>query len=139
MDVKEEIQAAQKTIEIAEKLEALTKKEGWKEYVRLLDQLLQQEMQALAGIKLDHSYYKKIGFLQMMFYVRELPTLVKDKKIREYLLHQGRAKACDVAMGLHNLFRKQKMVAMQKIKQIVSTQSAEHQKIKHGEEVFKQS
>jgi hypothetical protein len=139
MNSEDEIKSAQKVIEIAERLEALTKKEGWQDYVQLIDQVLQQEMQSLAGQALDNSYYKKIGFLQMLGYIKELPTLVKDKKVREYLLHQGRAKACDVAMGLPALYRKHKMIALQKLQQMLSGQVSEASKEQFHKEVFKQS
>lgn len=142
MNSEAELQGAQKVVEIAEKLESLTRKDGWKEYQHLIDQLLEQEIQALVGVELNNDYYKRIGFLQMLNYIKEIPTVVKDKKIREYLLHQGRVKALTVAKGgLIAHYRKQKTIAMQKIKSILGapTPLKEHQgKVEHAESVYKE-
>jgi hypothetical protein len=137
MEQDQQLRSAQKIVEIAEKLEALTKKDGWKEYQQLIDDLITQEFAGLSGQKLDHQYYQKIGFLQMMQFIREIPNVVKDKKVREYLLHQGRMKALQVAKGgLLGHYRKQKAMAIQKIRQIMGMQNTEINKDAHSEQVY---
>jgi len=63
---------------------------GWKYLVEAVVGVLEREKEGLANQKLDDSYYKKIGFLQFMNYCKEIPNVIKDKKIRNYLLTQGR-------------------------------------------------
>lgn len=139
METQDEIQAAQRTVEFVEKLEALTKKEGWKEFQWIIQQLLDQESMALVGQELDQQYYRKIGFLQMMRYVKELPTVVKDKRVREYLLHQGRAKALQTAQsGLFRHYKAQKAMAIQKLRQIMGQKSVEANKDKHAERIYRE-
>jgi len=74
----------------AEVIERLIDSEGWKLVVELIDKLIAKEAEGLAGQNIDANYYKKIGFLQSIVYFKELPGIVKDKKVREFILHQGR-------------------------------------------------
>lgn len=140
MDVRQEARQAEKAIEIAEKLEALQKSEGWKLYIELLDTLILNEEKALRGQVLTKKYYKRIGMIQMLRYIREIPGIVKDKKIVEYLLHQGRAQAVEgVKSGVFNHYRKMKQIAIQKLKQLAGSQTDVNAvKRQHGEDVFKQ-
>lgn len=139
MDNQTEIKAAHKAVEVAEKIEALMKMQGWKEYIGVIDRLLTQEMKALRGQKMDHLYYKRIGFLQMMYFIKAIPDLVKEKKVREYLLHQGRAKALETVKDeIPGLFKKQKSLAIQKIKQMMTGIDLDQYKEQHGQQVFEE-
>lgn len=74
----------------AEVIQSLVNHEGWKLLTDLIDKVIAKEVEGLAGQDLDPKYYKKIGFLQSIVYFQALPNIIKDKKIREYLLMQGR-------------------------------------------------
>lgn len=89
-----------KSIEKAQHIEELVKHPGWADLMELINTLMEQERNALAGQKLDNSYYKKIGFLQMTKYFQALPTLIADEGVREYLLHQGRLMALELLQKL---------------------------------------
>ena len=84
-------QDIKKQLEEAAQIEELVNHPGWKILGQIIESFLQREIQALTGQPLDNHYYKKIGFLQMYKFCKEIPGVVKDPEIRDYLLHQGRA------------------------------------------------
>jgi len=137
MEAKDEVYMAQQVVEIAEKLEALQKTEAWKMYMKVLDNLLAAEEKALRGQVLTKKYYKRIGFIQMMKYIKEIPGIVKDKKVAEYLLHQGRAKAVEcVGSSIFEAYKKRKQLAVQKLGQMLDPKASERVKRQHGEDVY---
>lgn len=139
MNQEEIIRNAEKVIEKSERIEALTRSEGWKDYIELLDVLLNQEITALAGQKLDGDYYKKIGFLQYTAFIKAIPTIIKDKSVREYLLHQGFAKAIEVARGVPFIYNKKKSMAQQQLQQILGNAgNAEELKKTFTQDVYNQ-
>lgn len=74
-------------------IKELTSSQGWKYLMELCDKILQNEKDSLVGQKLDGGYYEKIGFIQGFNYTSNiLPGLVENKKVMEYIMHQGRAK-----------------------------------------------
>jgi len=111
---------AEVTIAKAERIEALTKYEGWKDLMSMLDVLIYQEVRALAGQKLDSDYYKKIGFLQATFFIKEIQSIIANKTSREYLLHQGRAKSFEFFKGLPKFFQAQKRTAIDQLEKIIN-------------------
>jgi hypothetical protein len=93
----------------------------------------------LSGQKLDNDYYKKIGFLQYTAFIKAIPTLIKDAKVREYLLHQGFAKAVEVARTLPFLYSKKKAMAQQQLRQILGNMgNAEELKKQFTQDVYNQ-
>lgn len=63
---------------------------GWKHLVEIVESICNREREALSGQPLDNSYYKRIGFIQMYKYCSEIPGVLKDKAVRNYLLSQGK-------------------------------------------------
>ncbi len=134
------LRANQRTIEKAERLEALAKKDGWKDFVEVVDQLIQAETIALAGQKLDESYYKKIGFLQYLLAIKEIPSIIKDKETREYLLHQGRLLGAQTIKQVPFLFNKRKKMAIEQLKTIMANpQDNDELKQKFNQQVYQNS
>lgn len=130
---------AERIIEKADRLLALTKKEGWNDFVEILDILLSQEIRGLAGQDIDKSYYRKIGFLKMTAFIRALPGILQDKKVCEFLTHQGQAKAIETIKGIPFLYQKQKKVALDQLQQILGGANLENLRKATAEETFKQS
>ncbi len=112
---------ADKVIQKAERIERLTKMEGWNDFMEVLDTILRQEIAALAGIELGNGYYKKIGFLQETAFIKAIPDLIKDAKVRDYLLHQGRAKAIETIRNIPFLYQKQKRMALDQLQQVLGS------------------
>lgn len=83
--------ADKEIIEKAAIIEDMVNHPGWKLLGEMIEGVLQREVQALTGQKLDDMYYRKIGFLQMYKFCKEIPDVIKDKSVRKFLLHQGRA------------------------------------------------
>lgn len=93
MSEQEEVQ--KKIVEKALAIKEMTSHPGWAYLMDACQGLINQEMRALTNQTLDNSYYKKIGFIQMYKYCKEIPSVIKDKEIRDYLLHQGRCLGAD--------------------------------------------
>lgn len=130
---------AEKAIEKAEKLESLTKHPAWPVYVELLDDLLKKELEALAGVKLDENYLRKIGFVQETAFIRAIPKLIKDKDTRNFLLTQGRAKAIETMKTLPFLYRKYKKAAEEQLQQILNPVNLEQGKEEFHKSTFERS
>jgi hypothetical protein len=130
--------SAEKIIEKAERIERLTQYPEWKDFAEVLDELFTKEMQALMGIKLDNDYYRRIGFNQAVKYIQELPSVVKDKSMRELLLHQGKASGFNMVRTIKNLMRKQKTIELQRLKQILTGVNLQEQK-DFNEDVYRRS
>src|SRR5258708_3029835 len=131
--------SAEAAIEKAEQLQSLTQHPAWKVYVGLLDQLLQKELAALAGQVLDHNYYRKIGFVQETAFIRSIPTLIKNREIREFLLGQGRAKAIETMKGLPFIYSKYKQAAKEQLLKILNPENLEAGKEQFHEDTFHNS
>ena len=80
----------QDALQKAQEIEQLVNSPGWKHLMSLIDHLVTKETAALATGELDDKYLKKIGFVQSVVYFQALPTILKDKKMRDYILTQGR-------------------------------------------------
>jgi len=92
------------TLAKAAAIEEMVKSEGWKILIEFINRLYEQEVRALSGQVLEHKYYKKIGFAQVLKYLQSIEGVVKDKKVREYLEHQGRALALDTFRRMPQYF-----------------------------------
>lgn len=128
--------SAEKLMDKVDKINKLTQFEGWKVLIEFLDQLMAQEMSALRGQKLDDLYYKRIGFLQYLLAIREIPGVLKDKKVQQYLLHQGRSKAIEVFKNIPSIFNKQRQVALKQIEEVMKNIDTEASKKTFTEEVY---
>ncbi len=128
--------SAEKLMDKVDKINKLTQMEGWKVLIEFLDQLMAQEMSALRGQKLDDLYYKRIGFLQYLLAIREIPGVLKDKSVQQYLLHQGRSKAIEVVKNIPGIFNKQRQVALKQIEEVMKNIDAEAGKKTFTEEVY---
>lgn len=81
---------ARESLRKAEIVEDLVKHPGWQIVQEVVSKLMTSEISHLSGQKLDSSYYKKIGFLQSLNYLKAIDSVIKDKEVREFLLSQGR-------------------------------------------------
>lgn len=100
----EQERLAHESIARAEAMEELVKTQGWKYLMEVVQSLMAKEVGALGGQPIEASYYRRIGFVQMLKFICEIPDLLKDKKVREFLLHQGRVKGCEMFAQLPQLF-----------------------------------
>jgi len=111
-----EARTDQQVLEIAMAIDEMAQSRGWQELCKIWQSLLDQEMLQLSGQKTDGSYYKKIGFLQMYKFCKDIPNIIKDKKIRDYLLSQGRVRALTAAVRTPMFFFEGIMKGQQNIK-----------------------
>ena len=94
----------QDVIRKAAVIEEGVKTEFWKLLMEVVGSIIERERASLATAKLDGGYLKKIGFLQAFAYFRELSNILKDRKVREYLLTQGRVSGLETAQKLPQYF-----------------------------------
>lgn len=113
------------------KLEALFNHEGFEVFMRLIGGLVEREQTVLRTQKLDHSYYQRIGFGRAIKYLSELKEVVKDKKVREFLITQGYAMGFDYAAK----FVKQEMATKKNIlNQAKDTEISQEEKLRFFEQ-----
>lgn len=106
------------TLAKAAAIEEMVKSEGWKIIIEFVNRLYEQEIRALAGQSLDNKYYKKIGFAQVFKYLVTITGVVKDKSVREYLEHQGRAIALDTFRKMPQYFFEGRMQSREQMSKI---------------------
>src|SRR3990172_9007714 len=94
----------QEAIHKATVIQELVQSAGWKYIMEIVNTLLDRESRALATQKMDETYYKKIGFLQEIVYFKALPTLIKDEKVPNFLIHQGRLLGLQTTQNLPQYF-----------------------------------
>lgn len=141
MNTNDQVLSAQKIVEKADRILQLMNHPGWKDFTEVLDLLLAQEMAHLAGQPLDHTYFRKIGFLKSTAYVKALDSVLKDKNQREYLMSQGRYKGWETIKNIPHLYQKQRGLALDKLKMMLTGGgkfNPEGQK-QFNEDVYKQS
>lgn len=131
-------EAAIQALEKAEEIRKMMDTKGWEIFVDLIRSLEIQEFRALSGAKLDHTYYKRVGFLRVMKYVQELKDVVKDAQVREYLLHQGMAKAMEMVIELPQYFFKAENQARQALDKLGMTQPTREEINQHNERVYRE-
>lgn len=124
-------QKAQEAIVKAEKVERLVRHEGWPILMETVKGLIAREVQALANKQpLDHSYYRRLGFLQVMKWFEEMPNLIKDKKIREFLMHQGRASGFQRFIEMPQFFFEGRSIGKQVLDRLLGGKPLTQEEIK---------
>lgn len=123
----------------AEALEDLVKHPGWKILEETAKGLIGDEIGNLAGQKLDPSYYKKIGFLQALNFIKSIDSVIKDKEVRNYLLSQGRILGYQTFLKIPQYFFEGRAQSLSILNQPKSAEEEAEKKEKFIKEVYSRS
>lgn len=122
-----EEQAAKVAIDRANKVREMMKTPGWKLVMELLEVIEAQEFRALSGSKVDHTFYRRMGFLRMAEWLTDLPKLVENSQVRDFAFHQGMASAVAFMQELPKRFFASAQQAQQILRRIKPPMSTKEQ------------